>query len=73
MGWDIACHAQPQRPEKGMIHPDRERANLDIFKPSREISLKSAQPTISVDTKKKEVLGNLKNPGQKPASHEIPT
>jgi len=26
--------------------------------------LKLTQPTISVDTKKKEVLGNLKNPGQ---------
>jgi hypothetical protein len=48
---------------EGKQHPDRNAQFEFIAKRVRRHAKKS-EPSISVDTKKKEVLGNLKNPGQ---------
>jgi hypothetical protein len=49
---------------EGNQHPDRnaqfEHINAQVIK-----AMKSRQPVISVDTKKKELIGNYANPGQK--------
>ena len=48
---------------EGKQHPDRNAQFEFIAKRVRHHAKKS-EPSISVDTKKKEVLGNLRNPGQ---------
>ena len=48
---------------EGKQHPDRNAQFEFIAKRVRRHAKKS-EPSISVDTKKKEVLGNLKNPGR---------
>lgn len=48
---------------EGKQHPDRNAQFEFIAKRVRHHAKKS-EPSISVDTKKKEVLGNLKNPGR---------
>jgi transposase len=48
---------------EGKQHPDRNAQFEFIAKRVRQQAKKS-EPSISVDTKKKEVLGNLKNPGR---------
>jgi transposase len=48
---------------EGKQHPDRNAQFEFIAKRVKHHSKKS-EPSISVDTKKKEVLGNLKNPGR---------
>ena len=47
----------------GSSHPDRERQFEYIARQKRSFAA-SGMPIISVDTKKKELIGNFKNPGQ---------
>ncbi|MFM7564824.1 MAG: ISAzo13 family transposase, partial [Planctomycetota bacterium] len=48
---------------EGKQHPDR-NAQFEFISRRAARQLRSSQPAISVDTKKKEVLGKLKNPGK---------
>jgi transposase len=52
-----------RKTREGATHPDRDAQFRRI---NRRVSsqLRTDQPAVSVDTKKKETLGNLKNPGQ---------
>jgi hypothetical protein len=52
-----------RKTREGANHPDRDRQFRYI---SRRVQAqqRQAQPAISVDTKKKETVGNLKNPGR---------
>lgn len=65
---------------EGKQHPDR-NAQFEFIAKRVTSQGRSAQPAISVDTKKKEVLGKLKNPGSvyrklqdpiKVATHDFP-
>ena len=47
----------------GSHHPDRER-QFQYIASQRAIFQKAGLPAISVDAKKKELIGNFKNPGQ---------
>lgn len=49
--------------EEGTTHPDRDAQFQYIANKSQEY-LVARYPVISVDTKKKELVGNFKNPGQ---------
>ena len=49
--------------EEGAAHPDRDAQFKYIAEKSQEY-LDAKDPVISVDTKKKELVGNYKNPGQ---------
>lgn len=57
---------------EGKQHPDR-NAQFEFIAKRVRAQAKRAEPSISVDTKKKEVLGNLKNPGRilRPAKSPI--
>jgi Rhodopirellula transposase DDE domain len=48
---------------EGQAHPDRD-AQFQFINGRVKSQQRQGQPAISVDTKKKERLGNLKNPGQ---------
>jgi len=48
---------------EGKAHPDRNQ-QFEHIQEQRTEHQKSGQPTISVDTKKKELVGDFKNPGQ---------
>ena len=48
---------------EGVSHPDRDAQFLHISRTVKEFQ-KRGQPVISVDTKKKEMIGNFKNAGQ---------
>jgi transposase len=48
---------------EGQAHPDRD-AQFQFINGRVKSQQRQGQPAISVDTKKKEPLGNLKNPGQ---------
>lgn len=48
---------------EGKQHPDR-NAQFEFIAKRVRRHAKTSEPSISVDTKKKEVLGNLKNPGR---------
>ena len=48
---------------EGQSHPDRD-AQFQFINGRVQSQQRQGQPAISVDTKKKEPLGNLKNPGQ---------
>jgi len=61
---DLGYSLQANRKTReGKDHPDRD-AQFRYINRRIKSQLKGTQPSISVDTKKKEVLGNLKNPGQ---------
>lgn len=61
---DLGYSLQANRKTReGKDHPDRDAQFRHINRRVKS-QLKSTQPSISVDTKKKEVLGNLKNPGR---------
>jgi hypothetical protein len=60
MGYSLQSN---RKTREGEQHPDRD----DQFRHIAErvaARKKRGEPALSVDTKKKEVLGNLKNPGQ---------
>ena len=48
---------------EGTAHPDR-NAQFEHINERVKSQLKQSQPVISVDTKKKELVGNFKNAGQ---------
>ena len=53
-----------RKAEEGAQHPDR-NAQFEFINASVGSQIKARNPVISVDTKKKELIGNYKNPGQK--------
>jgi transposase len=60
MGYSLQAN---RKTREGKQHPDRDGQFRHIHR--RLLAAKRrGEPAISVDTKKKEVLGNLKNPGQ---------
>ncbi|MGH7221598.1 MAG: ISAzo13 family transposase [Gemmataceae bacterium] len=60
MGYSLQAN---RKTREGKRHPDRDGQFRHIHR--RLLAQKRQQaPSLSVDTKKKEVLGNLKNPGQ---------
>lgn len=61
-----------RKTEEGQDHPDRD-AQFRHINSRVKSALKAGLPVISVDTKKKELLGNYENGGQKwlPAKHPI--
>lgn len=52
-----------RKTREGKSHPDRD-AQFRFINRRIKAQQRGGQPAISVDTKKKETLGNLKNPGQ---------
>jgi transposase len=56
---------------EGKQHPDR-NAQFEFIAKRVKSQARSDQPAISVDTKKKEVLGKLKNPGRNYRKHKDP-
>ena len=52
-----------RKTEEGKDHVDRDRQFLHI---NREVgkAMRKGEPVISVDTKKKELIGNFRNPGR---------
>ena len=52
-----------RKTREGKQHPDR-NAQFEHIARRVKAQLRRGQPALSVDTKKKEVLGNLKNPGR---------
>ena len=53
----------PNKSVEGAQHPDR-NAQFEHINAKAESSIKRGVPVISVDTKKKELVGNFKNSGQ---------
>lgn len=53
-----------RKAEEGNQHPDRNE-QFEYINACVRRELKTGNPVISVDTKKKELIGNYKNPGQK--------
>jgi hypothetical protein len=49
--------------EAGADHPDR-NCQFEYLRAQKQAFLEAGQPVISVDTKKKELVGNFKNAGQ---------
>ena len=60
--WAIACRANAKTLE-GSSHPDRNAQFEHIHRKVRRF-LRQRQPVISVDTKKKELVGDFKNGGR---------
>ena len=58
-----SMQANKKRFEGGSDHPDRDQQFAYIAKETKEFQAKG-QPVISVDTKKKELIGNYKNGGR---------
>ena len=52
-----------RKTREGADHPDR-NAQFEHIAKRVKVRQRSGEPALSVDTKKKEVLGNLKNPGK---------
>jgi hypothetical protein len=52
-----------RKTREGTWHPDRD-AQFRYINRRVTMQQRQGQPTVSVDTKKKEVVGNLKNPGR---------
>jgi len=59
---DYALRANVKQKE-GKSHPDRNR-QFEYIQEQRAEHQSNGQPVVSVDTKKKELVGNFKNPGQ---------
>lgn len=62
-GMDYALHVNAKTREAGDGHPDR-GAQFDHIAEQRQAFAVAGLPIISVDTKKKELIGNFKNAGQ---------
>jgi hypothetical protein len=60
-----------RKTEEGDDHPDRDAQFLHIYRAVKR-ALRAGEPVISVDTKKKELIGNYKNDGQKWLSAKTP-
>jgi hypothetical protein len=61
-GMDYSLQANAKR-LSGSDHPDRDR-QFQYIATQKRIFQQAGLPIISVDTKKKELIGNFKNPGQ---------
>jgi transposase len=61
-----------RKTREGQAHPDRDRQFRHIHR-RVQVQQRQGQPTVSVDTKKKEPLGNLKNPGRTWQPKQQPT
>lgn len=62
-GLDYALHVNAKKREAGAAHPEREAQFAHIAE-QRQAFAEGGLPIISVDTKKKELIGNFKNAGQ---------
>jgi Rhodopirellula transposase DDE domain len=62
-GMEYALHVNAKRREAGSDHPDRS-AQFDHIADQRQVFAEAGLPMISVDTKKKELVGNFRNAGQ---------
>ncbi|PZS03226.1 MAG: ISAzo13 family transposase [Chloroflexi bacterium] len=60
---DYALHQNVKRREAGEAHPDRAR-QFSVIDAQRQACQEAGIPIISVDTKKKELVGNFKNAGR---------
>jgi len=60
---DYALHVNAKKVEAGATHPDQD-AQFAYSTAQRATFQEAGQPIISVDTKKKELIGNFKNAGQ---------
>src|SRR5215210_7653454 len=56
-------HANTKQLEPGAIHPDRDR-QFQYIAEQRQTFSAAGWPQVSVDTKKKELIGRFKNAGQ---------
>lgn len=62
-GMEYALHVNAKKREAGVAHPDR-GAQFDHITQQREAFADAGLPIISVDTKKKELIGDFKNAGR---------
>jgi hypothetical protein len=62
-GLDYALHVNAKKREAGENHPER-GAQFDHIAEQRAAFAAAGWPIISVDTKKKELIGDFKNPGR---------
>jgi hypothetical protein len=62
-GLDYALHVNAKKREAGSAHPDREAQFAQIGE-QRAAFEQAGWPIISVDTKKKELIGNFRRPGK---------
>jgi hypothetical protein len=62
-GLDYALHVNAKKREAGAAHPERE-AQFEHIGEQRQAFAEAGLPIISVDTKKKDLIGDFKNPGQ---------
>jgi transposase len=69
MGYSLQA---PAKENEGAQHPDRDAQFRHIDAEARE-HLAAAEPVVSVDTKKKEVVGNLANKGREWQPTKTPT
>ena len=53
----------PRKRQEGATHPDR-NAQFEHINQTADEHLTAGQPVVSVDTKKKELVGNFKNGGR---------
>jgi hypothetical protein len=60
LGWSLQANAKTR---EGRQHPDRD-AQFQYINDQVAAALAAAQPAISVDTKKKELVGDFKNAGR---------
>ncbi len=69
MGYSLQA---PAKESEGAQHPDRDAQFRHIDAQARE-HLEAGEPVVSVDTKKKEVVGNLANKGREWQPEKTPT
>lgn len=60
---DYALHVNAKKIEASAVHPDR-AAQFDYITAQRQAFTAAGWPILSVDTKKKELIGNFKNAGR---------
>jgi hypothetical protein len=60
---DYALHVNAKKIEASATHPDRAQ-QFDYIAQQRQAFTAAGRPTVSVDTKKKELIGNFKNAGR---------
>ncbi len=64
MNWATRLAGHNRKTKEGSDHPDRNAQFEHLERQSEVRSLGRRQPVISVDTKKKELVGNFKNGGR---------
>lgn len=67
---DYALHVNAKEKEAGSQHPER-NTQFEYIEQQKERFLVAGWPVISVDTKKKELIGNFKNGGRSWSRHPI--